>query len=59
MVCDMGDLGIFSEEAVGITALYSYGTWLVIVTDWYLCYYGDDSWKLNRNKLRVNIFGKE
>lgn len=41
----------FSEEAVGITALYNYGTWLVMVTDWCLHYYGGDSWKLNRNSL--------
>lgn len=59
MVYDVGDLGFFSEEAVGITALYNYGTWLVMVTDWCLHDYGGDSWKLNRNKLRVNIFGKE
>lgn len=26
----------FSEEAMGIAALYSYGTWLVIVTGWSL-----------------------
>ena len=31
-----GDSGFFSEEAVGIAALYIYGTWLVIVTGWSL-----------------------
>lgn len=33
VIYDMGDSGLFSEEAVGIAALYSYSTWLVIVTD--------------------------
>nr|BAD91744.1 NADH dehydrogenase subunit 6 [Eschrichtius robustus] len=31
-----GDFGVFSEEAAGIAALYSYGVWLVIVTGWSL-----------------------
>ena len=33
---DTGDSGFFSEEDIGIAALYSYGTWLVIVTGWSL-----------------------
>lgn len=32
VIYDTGDSGFFSEEAMGIAALYSYGTWLVIVT---------------------------
>lgn len=36
MIYDTGDSGFFSEEAMGIAALYSYGTWLVIVTGWSL-----------------------
>lgn len=36
VVYDTGDSGFFSEEAMGIAALYSYGTWLVIVTGWSL-----------------------
>lgn len=36
VVYDTGDSGFFSEEAIGIAALYSYGTWLVIVTGWSL-----------------------
>ena len=32
--CDSGISFIFSEVAVGIVALYSNGTWLVIVTGW-------------------------
>lgn len=36
VVYDTGDFGFFSEEAMGIAALYSYGTWLVIVTGWSL-----------------------
>nr|QHV35870.1 NADH dehydrogenase subunit 6 [Hyperoodon ampullatus]QHV36065.1 NADH dehydrogenase subunit 6 [Hyperoodon ampullatus] len=36
VICDTGDSGFFSEEAMGIAALYSYGTWLVIVTGWSL-----------------------
>ena len=31
-----GDSGLFSEGAVGIVALYSYGAWLVTVTGWSL-----------------------
>lgn len=29
---DVEDFGFISKEAVGVSALYSYGTWLVIVT---------------------------
>ena len=36
VVYDTGESGFFSEEAMGIAALYSYGTWLVIVTGWSL-----------------------
>lgn len=32
VVYDTGDSGIFSKEVVGVAALYSYGTWLVVVT---------------------------
>nr|YP_973113.1 NADH dehydrogenase subunit 6 [Ursus thibetanus mupinensis]ABD61071.1 NADH dehydrogenase subunit 6 [Ursus thibetanus mupinensis] len=35
VIYDTGDSGFFSEEAMGIAALYSYGTWLVIVTGWF------------------------
>ena len=36
VIYDTEDSGFFSEEAIGIVALYSYGTWLVIVTGWSL-----------------------
>nr|YP_009754826.1 NADH dehydrogenase subunit 6 [Myonycteris leptodon]QIP52926.1 NADH dehydrogenase subunit 6 [Myonycteris leptodon] len=36
VVYDVEDFGFVSEEAVGVSALYSYGTWLVIVTGWSL-----------------------
>ena len=36
VIYDTGDSGFFSEEAMGIAALNSYGTWLVIVTGWSL-----------------------
>nr|YP_006702496.1 NADH dehydrogenase subunit 6 [Uropsilus sp. 1 FT-2014]AFL65631.1 NADH dehydrogenase subunit 6 [Uropsilus sp. 1 FT-2014] len=36
VIYDTGDSGFFSEEAMGIAALYSYGYWLVIVTGWSL-----------------------
>nr|AGS18255.1 NADH dehydrogenase subunit 6 [Mesoplodon densirostris] len=36
VIYDTGDSGFFSEEAMGIAALYSYGTWLVIMTGWSL-----------------------
>ena len=36
VIYDTWDSGFFSEEAMVIAALYSYGTWLVIVTGWSL-----------------------
>nr|AUT81017.1 NADH dehydrogenase subunit 6 [Prionailurus planiceps] len=36
VIYDTGDSGFFSEEAMGIAALYSYGTWLVVITGWSL-----------------------
>lgn len=36
VVYDAGDSGVFSKEAVGVAALYSYGVWLVVVTGWSL-----------------------
>ena len=36
VIYDTGDSGFFSEEAMGIVALYSYGTWLFVVTGWSL-----------------------
>nr|YP_008999773.1 NADH dehydrogenase subunit 6 [Nectogale elegans]AGH27157.1 NADH dehydrogenase subunit 6 [Nectogale elegans] len=36
VIYDTGESGIFSEEAVGVAALYSYGCWLVIVSGWSL-----------------------
>nr|YP_009687838.1 NADH dehydrogenase subunit 6 [Miniopterus fuliginosus]QDX17070.1 NADH dehydrogenase subunit 6 [Miniopterus fuliginosus] len=36
VVYDTGDSGVFSKEVVGVAALYSYGTWLVVVTGWTL-----------------------
>nr|QEI26341.1 NADH dehydrogenase subunit 6 [Erinaceus europaeus] len=38
VIFDIGDSGIFSEEAVGVTALYSYGSWLVVVSGWSLVF---------------------
>lgn len=32
VIYDTGDSGMFSKEVVGVAALYSYGTWLVVVT---------------------------
>ena len=32
----MGDEGFLSGEAVGVSALYSYGVWLVVITGWSL-----------------------
>lgn len=32
VIYDTGDSGFFSKEAVGVAALYSYGTWLVAIT---------------------------
>nr|NP_007379.1 NADH dehydrogenase subunit 6 [Rhinoceros unicornis]Q96070.1 RecName: Full=NADH-ubiquinone oxidoreductase chain 6; AltName: Full=NADH dehydrogenase subunit 6 [Rhinoceros unicornis]UNJ13915.1 NADH dehydrogenase subunit 6 [Rhinoceros unicornis]UNJ13928.1 NADH dehydrogenase subunit 6 [Rhinoceros unicornis]UNJ13941.1 NADH dehydrogenase subunit 6 [Rhinoceros unicornis]UNJ13954.1 NADH dehydrogenase subunit 6 [Rhinoceros unicornis]UNJ13967.1 NADH dehydrogenase subunit 6 [Rhinoceros unicornis] len=36
VVCDGGDSGVFNEEIVGVSALYSYGVWIIIVTGWSL-----------------------
>ena len=36
VIYETWDSGFFNEEAMGIAALYSYGTWLVIVTGWSL-----------------------
>nr|ARM56429.1 NADH dehydrogenase subunit 6 [Rhinoceros sondaicus]QIU82642.1 NADH dehydrogenase subunit 6 [Rhinoceros sondaicus]QIU82695.1 NADH dehydrogenase subunit 6 [Rhinoceros sondaicus]QIU82722.1 NADH dehydrogenase subunit 6 [Rhinoceros sondaicus] len=36
VVCDSGDFGIFSEEIVGVSALYSYGVWVIVITGWSL-----------------------
>nr|YP_009571933.1 NADH dehydrogenase subunit 6 [Kogia sima]QBH74668.1 NADH dehydrogenase subunit 6 [Kogia sima] len=33
---DTGGSGVFSGEAMGVAALYSYGVWLVVVTGWSL-----------------------
>nr|AFQ41491.1 NADH dehydrogenase subunit 6 [Equus kiang] len=35
-IYDTGNSGVFSEEIMGIAALYSYGAWVVIVTGWSL-----------------------
>lgn len=32
VIYDAGYFGFLNKEAIGIAALYSYGTWLVIVT---------------------------
>nr|NP_068793.1 NADH dehydrogenase subunit 6 [Pteropus dasymallus]Q9G6M4.1 RecName: Full=NADH-ubiquinone oxidoreductase chain 6; AltName: Full=NADH dehydrogenase subunit 6 [Pteropus dasymallus]BAB18183.1 NADH dehydrogenase subunit 6 [Pteropus dasymallus] len=36
VVYDVEDSGFFSKEVVGISSLYSYGVWLVVVTGWSL-----------------------
>nr|YP_009048677.1 NADH dehydrogenase subunit 6 [Anourosorex squamipes]AHZ18295.1 NADH dehydrogenase subunit 6 [Anourosorex squamipes] len=36
VIYDTGESGFFSEEAMGVAALYSYGYWLVIVSGWSL-----------------------
>nr|QIP52718.1 NADH dehydrogenase subunit 6 [Epomophorus wahlbergi] len=36
VVYDVEDFGFIGSEAIGVSALYSYGTWLVIVTGWSL-----------------------
>nr|UFX54218.1 NADH dehydrogenase subunit 6 [Cryptotis mam] len=36
VIYDTGDSGFFSEEYMGIAALYSYGFWLAIVSGWSL-----------------------
>lgn len=32
VIFDTGNSGFFSEEIIGVTALYSYGSWLVVVS---------------------------
>lgn len=32
----MNDFGVFTEESIGVAALYSYGSWLVVITGWSL-----------------------
>nr|YP_009754696.1 NADH dehydrogenase subunit 6 [Epomops buettikoferi]QIP52744.1 NADH dehydrogenase subunit 6 [Epomops buettikoferi] len=36
VVYDVEDFGFIGKEAVGVSALYSYGTWLVVITGWSL-----------------------
>nr|YP_009754865.1 NADH dehydrogenase subunit 6 [Nanonycteris veldkampii]QIP52965.1 NADH dehydrogenase subunit 6 [Nanonycteris veldkampii]QIP52978.1 NADH dehydrogenase subunit 6 [Nanonycteris veldkampii] len=36
VVYDVEDFGFIGKEAIGVSALYSYGTWLVIITGWSL-----------------------
>lgn len=36
VISDIGDEGFLSGEVAGVSALYSYGVWLVIVTGWSL-----------------------
>nr|QIP53030.1 NADH dehydrogenase subunit 6 [Rousettus aegyptiacus] len=36
VVYDVEDFGFVSKEVIGVSALYSYGTWLVMVTGWSL-----------------------
>nr|YP_009246601.1 NADH dehydrogenase subunit 6 [Hypsugo alaschanicus]AMT85311.1 NADH dehydrogenase subunit 6 [Hypsugo alaschanicus]QIA44636.1 NADH dehydrogenase subunit 6 [Hypsugo alaschanicus] len=36
VVCDMGEVNMFSSEIMGVGALYSYGSWLVFITGWSL-----------------------
>nr|YP_010148073.1 NADH dehydrogenase subunit 6 [Eudiscopus denticulus]QQV68432.1 NADH dehydrogenase subunit 6 [Eudiscopus denticulus] len=35
-IYDTGDSGFFAKEVVGVAALYSAGSWLVVVTGWSL-----------------------
>nr|YP_009442792.1 NADH dehydrogenase subunit 6 [Myotis martiniquensis]ATO90632.1 NADH dehydrogenase subunit 6 [Myotis martiniquensis] len=35
-IYDTGDFGMNTKESVGVAALYSYGSWLVVVTGWSL-----------------------
>nr|YP_009442584.1 NADH dehydrogenase subunit 6 [Myotis dominicensis]ATO90264.1 NADH dehydrogenase subunit 6 [Myotis dominicensis] len=35
-IYDTGDFGVFTKESMGVAALYSYGSWLVVVTGWSL-----------------------
>lgn len=36
MVYDTGGLGILSGDIMGVSALYSYGVWFIVVTGWSL-----------------------
>nr|QIP52497.1 NADH dehydrogenase subunit 6 [Cynopterus brachyotis] len=36
VVYDMEDYGFVNSEAVGVSSLYSYGAWLIVVTGWSL-----------------------
>nr|YP_010455580.1 NADH dehydrogenase subunit 6 [Platyrrhinus matapalensis]UUA63211.1 NADH dehydrogenase subunit 6 [Platyrrhinus matapalensis] len=36
VISDESDLGFISKEVVGVAGLYSYGSWLVVVTGWAL-----------------------
>nr|QIP52848.1 NADH dehydrogenase subunit 6 [Megaloglossus woermanni] len=36
VVYDVEDFGFVIKEGIGVSALYSYGTWLVVVTGWSL-----------------------
>lgn len=36
VVYDAADLSVLGNEVAGIAALYSYGSWLVIITGWSL-----------------------
>nr|ATL15949.1 NADH dehydrogenase subunit 6 [Hypsugo alaschanicus] len=36
VVCNMGEVNMFSSEIMGVGALYSYGSWLVFITGWSL-----------------------
>nr|YP_009442675.1 NADH dehydrogenase subunit 6 [Myotis yumanensis]ATO90476.1 NADH dehydrogenase subunit 6 [Myotis yumanensis] len=35
-IYDTSDFGMFTKESMGVAALYSYGSWLVVVTGWSL-----------------------
>nr|QEI26146.1 NADH dehydrogenase subunit 6 [Myotis daubentonii] len=35
-IYDVGDFGLLAKESMGVAALYSYGSWLVVVTGWSL-----------------------
>nr|YP_220704.1 NADH dehydrogenase subunit 6 [Mystacina tuberculata]AAX50189.1 NADH dehydrogenase subunit 6 [Mystacina tuberculata] len=36
VICDVEESGFFSKEVMGVAGLYSYGTWIVVVTGWSL-----------------------
>nr|YP_009351948.1 NADH dehydrogenase subunit 6 [Myotis bechsteinii]AQM37969.1 NADH dehydrogenase subunit 6 [Myotis bechsteinii] len=35
-IYDVGDFGVLAKESMGVAALYSYGSWLVVITGWSL-----------------------